>query len=340
MTRGITLGTGAGLLWGLAFVLPALAPGWSPVAITTGRYLAYGIVSVLVIALIARRRPGTLHTARRHWRHALLYAATGNVAYYLLLVVAIQTAGAPITTVLIGSIPVVMAAVANLREHRYRWRHLAGPLVLVSAGLAVVSGPGILHPAGGSAAEMAVGLAASTGAIVLWTSYGIGNATFLRRHPDLGGSLWAAVIGVATGGLALLLVPVALVTGPSTGAGGEVGDFLAASAALGIAVSWGATWLWNEASSRLSTTLAGLLITTETVAGYAYSYMLEARWPALLELLGFALVLVGVVAVTALRDHPGNAPKLPLEGSTSTDRPGQYGSPVGTPGGRSPDAGG
>ena len=70
---------------------------------------------------------------------------------------------------------------------------------------------------------------------------------------------------------------------------------------LGVAVSWGGTWLWNGASSRLSTTLAGLLIVTETISGYTYADLLERRLPPATELVGFALVITGVVLVTRLR---------------------------------------
>jgi drug/metabolite transporter (DMT)-like permease len=332
MTRGISFGNGAGLLWGLAFVLPELIPRWSPVSITTGRYLAYGIVSVLIVAVTARRRPQTVAALRRHWRPAMLFAATGNVAYYLLLVVGVQAAGAPVATVVIGSIPVVIAAVANLREPRYRWRHLALPLAMVGVGLVTVSGPQLLRPMTGTVLSMAVGIAASVAAVAVWTSYGIGNATFLRRHPDMGGSLWSAIVGVYTGALALALVPLMLLIGPLNEGGGptgsDLGGLLAVSAALGVAVSWGGTWLWNEASTRLSTTLAGLLIVTETISGYTYSYLLHAKLPAWTELFGFALVIAGVVTVTRL------TPRSPDDGERQNGWNDSKGGSDGSPGRR------
>ena len=305
MKRGVLLGTGAGLLWGLAFVLPGFAPGWSAIAVTAGRYLAYGVVSCVVLVVLARRGPAVAAALRGHWRPALLFAATGNVGYYLLLVVAIQAAGAPVVTAVIGSVPVVMAAVANLRERTYAWRQLAWPLLLVGVGLTVVTGPQVMSPTDGSPVLAVLGVVAGLGAVALWTSYGISNATFLRNHPAMGGSTWSAIVGVFTGLLAVALVPIAWLLGPFTGAGGPAaGDLqrlVVVAILLGVAVSWGGTWLWNEASSRLSTTLAGLLIVTETISGYTYAYILDARLPPATELLGFILVIAGVVLVTRLR---------------------------------------
>ena len=54
----------------------------------------------------------------------------GNVVYYLFLASAIQRAGGPLPTMIIGTLPVVIAITANLRGHRHgtrreqplRWR--------------------------------------------------------------------------------------------------------------------------------------------------------------------------------------------------------------------------
>ncbi|TFD93051.1 DMT family transporter [Cryobacterium lactosi] len=305
MTKGISFGAGAGLLWGLAFVLPALAPGWSAVAITTGRYLVYGVVSVGIVLLLNRRPAGGVDAILRHWRPALAFAVTGNVGYYLLLVVAIQAVGAPVVTVVIGSLPVVIATVSNVRDHTYRWRRLAIPLLLVGTGLAVVSVPELLASEDIAPLSVAIGLIAAIGAVALWTAYGVSNADFLERNPEVGGSLWAAIVGVFTGILAVLLIPVALVTGvwsaPTPPTGANVSMLLAVSVILGLVVSWGGTWLWNEGSSRLPTVLAGLLIAVETISGYVYAYILEARLPTVLEATGFGLVIVGVVVIARMR---------------------------------------
>jgi hypothetical protein len=83
--------------------------------------------------------------------------------------------------------------------------------------------------------------------------------------------------------------------------------FLAGITLLGVAVSWGGTWLWNTASAWLPTTTAGILINVETVSGYAYVYIARQQWPPLGQLLGFALILAGVGLAVTRRPAPASS---------------------------------
>ncbi|MEU4689412.1 DMT family transporter [Actinoplanes sp. NPDC023714] len=281
--------------------------GGGAVTVTAGRYLAYGATSVVLLILGGRQ---LRRVAREHWRAAALFAVTGNVGYYLLLVLAIEGAGAPVTTIVIGCIPVSMALVGNLLRRSYAWRRLMLPVGLVAAGMLIVnvleltgSGPA----PGGSPATRVLGLLAAAGALVLWTWYGIGNARFLERHPEVPAGGWSTVIGLATGAITLAALPVAAATGRlgSPDGDGDVAALVLASLLLGVVVSWGATVLWNVASARLTPTAAGMLINIETVAGFAYVYAALAERPPAGQLLGFALILVGVVLIVRL---PVDAP--------------------------------
>jgi drug/metabolite transporter (DMT)-like permease len=91
--RGVAAGAGAGLLWGLAFLVPTLLEQVSAVDLTLGRYLVYGLLSA---ALLRSRLD------RDAWRAALFMAVTGHVGYYVLLVVAIGGAGAPLAAIVVG----------------------------------------------------------------------------------------------------------------------------------------------------------------------------------------------------------------------------------------------
>ena len=210
-TAGLLAGIGAGLVWGLAFLVPVLLPGWSATAVTAGRYLAYGILSLAL--LLCQGRPAW-RLVRKHWRAAVAFAVTGNVGYYLLLVVGIQKIGAPITDTVIGSIPVAVAVVSNWRTPVLPWRRLALPVALSLAGLALINAAEFTgaHPAGAAPLGTKVlGLAAAVGAVALWTWYSLSNATFLAARPAIPAGSWSSVVGLATLAVTLtVLLPVTL----------------------------------------------------------------------------------------------------------------------------------
>jgi drug/metabolite transporter (DMT)-like permease len=298
---GVGAGALAGMVWGLAFLLPVLLTGWSAVAVTVGRYIAYGAVS-LVLFVVGGRPLRTL--LRRHWRPALAFALTGNVCYYLLLVLGIALVGAPVTDIIIGCIPVVIALVGNIVSASYPWRRLIVPITLVTVGLAVVN----LLALGGeqtgysSVAAKVLGVLAAFGAVAMWTWYGLANARFLSDFPDVPSTAWSTVIGLGTGAITVLALPVVALTHQfaPTGHASGIGAFLLVSVVLGVLVSWAATVLWNFASGRLSSTAAGMLINIETIAGFAYVYAAKGQWPPPGQLAGFVLILVGVLLVVRL----------------------------------------
>jgi drug/metabolite transporter (DMT)-like permease len=303
---GLGAGATAGLVWGLAFLLPVLLGGWNPVIVTVGRYLAYGLLSVMLFVLGGRPMR---QLARQHWRLALAFAAAGNAGYYLLLVIGIQSAGAPLTDMVIGAIPVVVAVVGNWLSPSYRWRRLALPLILVTAGLALVSAleiSGVHAYLTGPVGEKVAGLAAACGAVVLWTWYALANARFLTAREAVSSAQWTTVVGVATGAVTLAGLPLAAATGqlaaPASGNPGT-GKLIIAVVTLGVVVSWMGTWLWNLASSRLSPVLAGLLVNVETIAGFAYVYAAKLQRPPAGQLTGLVLLVIGV-ALAVRRQQP------------------------------------
>jgi drug/metabolite transporter (DMT)-like permease len=294
---GMAAGVSASLVWGTAFLVPVLLSGWNPVIVTLGRYLVYGLLAGVLFAVggAASRR-----VLREHWRTALGFALAGNAVYYLLLVIAIRAAGAPLTDMVIGAIPVVVAVAGNVLAPAMPWRRLALPLILVTAGLALVSAleiAGVHAYVAASPAEKAAGLLAAIGAVVLWTWYALANARFLARHGTVSPAGWSTAVGVATGAVALAGLPVAALAGQLTtpsGAHPSPAMLVAGVVFLGVVVSWAGTWLWNLASSRLSPALAGLLVNLETVSGFGYVYAARQHWPAAGQLAGLLLVLAGV----------------------------------------------
>ena len=133
MLAGVAFALAAGMMWGLVFVAPLLLPEYPAASLSFGRYLAFGVIA-LPLAWLGRAELARL--SRADWIEALKLAAVGNLLYYLLLASAIQRAGGPLPTMIIGTLPVVISICANLRasrrthqrDGRLPWRRLAPAL--------------------------------------------------------------------------------------------------------------------------------------------------------------------------------------------------------------------
>ncbi|RBP59490.1 EamA-like transporter family protein [Brenneria salicis ATCC 15712 = DSM 30166] len=102
MLTGILFALSAGLMWGLIFVGPVIVPDYPAALQSTGRYLAFGLIA-LPLAWLDRHRLRQL--SRQDWLEALKLTAVGNVLYYFCLASAIQRTGAPVSTMIIGTLP-------------------------------------------------------------------------------------------------------------------------------------------------------------------------------------------------------------------------------------------
>ncbi len=304
----------AGLMWGLVFVGPTLLADYPAVMLTFGRYLAFGLIA-LPLAWFDRRALRQL--SRPDWLEALKLSVVGNVAYYLLLSSAIQRAGGPLPTMLIGTLPVVIAISSNLRDAkrdgRLPWARLAPSLALIAAGIALVNQVELSHLRADPSADLAsyaLGALLALGAVACWTWYPIRNADWLRHHPGRSPRAWATAQGLVTLPLAVLgfaatwawfavtNAPWAMPLGPRPQA------YLGLMLAIGLLSSWLGTLCWNEASQRLPTTLVGQLIVFETLSALTYAYALRGRWPLPETLAGIALLVLGVMWALRVKPEP------------------------------------
>ncbi len=314
MWIGISFALAAGLVWGLVFVAPLLLPQYPAALLSVGRYLAFGLIA-LPLALADRTRLAQL--TRADWREALKLSLIGNLLYYLCLAAAIQRAGGPLPTMIIGTLPVVIAVVSNLRDARrdgrLPWRRLWPSLALIALGIALVNQVEIARlraEAAPDLARYAVGALLALGAVACWTWYPIRNADWLRAHGDRSPRTWATAQGVATLPLAAVGFAGFWAWSALTGTdfampfGPTAGRFLLLMFTVGLLSSWLGTLCWNEASQRLPTTLVGQLIVFETLSALAYAFMLRGQWPDRLTFAGVALLVAGVVWALRVRPEP------------------------------------
>lgn len=300
LIQGVAYALAAGLMWGLVFVAPALLPDYPPPALAFGRYLAFGLVALL-LALPDRARLAAL--SRADWVEAFKLALVGNIVYYLFLSAGIQAAGVPLASVIIGALPVVITVCANWHERALPWARLAPSLGLMVAGIAMVNRSEMARVAAGEAGAYALGAALTLVAVAAWTWYPIRNARWLQRHAGLSATTWTTAQGLATlplavlGWLAYLLWPpgVAAAATGLAGLGPRPGLFLLLMLAMGLFASWLGTLAWSRASKRLPTSLSGQLIVFETLAALAYGFWHRGQGPDIGTGAGIALLVAGVV---------------------------------------------
>ena len=312
MALGVAFALLAGLVWGLVFVAPLLLPEYSAALLTCGRYLAFGLVA-LPLGWFDRAR--LREFAASDWLEALKLSAIGNILYYLCLAAAIQRAGGPLPTMVIGTLPVVIAVSANLRnaqrDGRLPWLKLLPSLVLIATGIACVNQVELQHlraQADFDLVRYGTGLLLAIGAVVCWTWYPMRNADWLRAHTDRSPRTWATAQGLMTLPLAVLGYGALWLwsafgsdPGLSMPFGPTPQRYVLLMLAVGLLASWIGTLCWNEASQRLPTAVAGQLIVFETLSALAYALLLRGQWPDPLTLVGISMLASGVLLAVRVK---------------------------------------
>jgi drug/metabolite transporter (DMT)-like permease len=312
LVTGTLFALAAGLMWGLVFIAPLLLPEYPPALLSFARYLAFGLIA-LPLAWLDRVRLAQL--TREDWIEALKLSLVGNLLYYLCLAAAIQRAGGPLPTMIIGTLPVVIAIASNLRDHvrdgRLPWRQLWPSLLLIAAGIGCVNEVELERlraTANADVGRYAIGALLAVAAVACWTWYPLRNADWMRAHPNRSATTWATAQGLATLAPAALGFTLFWVWNSATGNafpmpwGPTPWRFVGLMLSIGLFASWLGTLCWNAASQRLPTTLVGQLIVFETLAALAYAQVLRDEAPRGLTLAGVALLVGGVML--ALRARP------------------------------------
>lgn len=264
------------------------------VDITAARFLVFGAISGL--AVFARPAASRWPSGQQALA-ALGLSVLGFSGYYLLLAFGIQAAGTEVPSLIIGTIPVWMMLLG--RPAGLRMSSLLPGLLLTGAGIALMihGAWSAQHGAGGEAgARFGLGIALALASMVSWTVYGLLNAAWLQRHTDLNATDWANWLGVATGLGALLLWLIAGSDVATLKAQPDGMLFMWIALASGFGSSWLATILWNIASQRLSASLCGQLIVSETLFALLYSFVWDGRWPQATEWAAAALFVLGILA--------------------------------------------
>jgi drug/metabolite transporter (DMT)-like permease len=294
LLAGIGAGILAGALWGLVFLAPELVPGFLPIQLAAGRYLAYGLVAaILIVPAWTRLRRSLGWPALR----ALAWLSLcGNIVYYLFLARAVQLGGVAMASIVIGLLPIAVTLVGARERHALPLRRLLPSLMLSGAGLACIGWESMNGSGPGSPA----GLACALGALLSWTIYAVHNSRWLARINSVSAHEWSLAMGVMTGLQALLLALPAFVLAPATHDAAAWLWFGAVVSAMAVLCSVIGNALWNHASRALPMCLMGQMIVFETIFAALYGFLWEGRWPTGFESAALLLLLAGVLACAAV----------------------------------------
>ena len=237
--------------------------------------------------------------SRADWREATKLWV-GNLLYYTCLASAIQLAGAPLPTMIIGTLPLVIAVVANLvpsASHGGAWRC---PWACSPRGWRWNHHEMSQFDAAVSLTRYGLGILAAIGAVACWTWYPLRNGPGSRRIRR-----WRPAVGPPPRGWRCLPPALAgyliwgLLASPASGFDWPLGPrplvFVAVMLAIGLLASWLGTLMWNRASQLLPAALTGQLIVFETLAALGYAFVLRGALPDPATALGIALLCAGVL---------------------------------------------
>lgn len=269
--------------------MPRMVDGYSAVDLATGRFAAYGVLAGVIMLLSWRSRRWPT------WRQAgaaLALSGLGFSGYYLLLVMAIKDAGTHVPALIIGTIPLWVMLLG--KPTSLRWRSLLPGLVLTAAGLLLMmaSVQDSIMAEGG---DFPRGVALATLAMLSWTGFTLLNSAWLKRHPEVNATDWANCLGIATGVGALVMWLSAGSDVQTLAAQDDYSLFLWLCIGTGFGSAWLATIWWNVASQRLSASLCGQLIVSETIFALLYSFAWYGQWPSLAQSAACVLFTLGIL---------------------------------------------
>jgi drug/metabolite transporter (DMT)-like permease len=291
---GIGAGIAAGAVWGLVFLAPKLTPGFTPLQLSAGRYLAYGLVAAVLLAPTWRRVAARL--SRREWQALVWLALCGNIVYYLFLATAVQQGGVAMASLVIGFLPVAVTLVGSRDRHAVPLRRLLPSLVLSIAGLLCISWESLSAAGTGSL----LGLCCAFGALVSWTIYAVANSRWLARLETVSAHEWSLLVGVVTGVEAVVLAVPAFLGTQAAHSEADWMAFAGIVTTVAVLCSVVGNGLWNVASRVLPLSLMGQMIVFETVFAALYGFLWEGRWPTMGESVAMVLLLAGVVSCASV----------------------------------------
>ncbi len=298
MFKGCLYALGACFIWGLVFIIPVFMKDFSSLEITLGRYVFYGLLSCLIFGKLYSQNK--CRYPKSIWINAFFFSFLTSLAYYPFVVLSLRCCTPAICALISGITPLTIALYYNLKSEESNLKNLIPSFLLISSGLVIINAPYIFieklnffH---------FIGILFAFISVASWSFYAVKNANFLKMHPEIQSDDWSTLIGVCTliwSFLATILLSLVyreeLHLERFTTWNTALINFLIGSAILGIICSWlGNVW-WNLASNKVPMLLLSQLLIFETIFGMLFAYLVEYRFPSLMEFAGISLLLIAII---------------------------------------------
>jgi len=291
---GVFYGMLAGALWGGIFLAPELIPaGFTPLQLSTARYLTYGLIALILISPKLKRVSAQFGKAE--WIALGWLSLIGNIVYYVMISTAVQMSGVAFTSIIIGFLPVAVTIIGSRDHGAVSLKRLWPSLLFGAIGIIGVSWQSFSEGDGRLDVSSIIGLACAIGALASWTAFAVGNARWLTRLHAVSADEWNLMTGVVTGGLALLLAIPAFRFSTAAHTASDWLQFTGVAVGLGISASIFGNALWNRMSRLLPLTMVGQMILFETLFALLYGFIWEQRGPTLIESAAILSVVVSVL---------------------------------------------
>ena len=299
LISGLGFAMAACALWGAIFLVPAMLPEFSPLQLTFGRFVLYGLVALCVFLPQAARLLPKLR--KSDIQHLVWLALTGNVVYFALVATAVQWIGMTVTSLIVGLVPVTVPLLGRNSSGAIPLRRMLAPMALILAGIVLINAHALTATPTAEQGRYLLGVLMAVLAVLCWSRYALDNTRYLFQS-QFNGTEWSTLWGLVVGVISALLWALMLLLWPESSSAARTDLpaqrwhlFWLLNLAVAIFSSWLGNWMWNAASQRLPITFVGQLLVFETLFALAYHFIYEQRLPQARELAPMLLIVAGVV---------------------------------------------
>lgn len=299
LISGLGFAMAACALWGAIFLVPAMLPEFSPLQLTFGRFVLYGLVALCVFLPQAARLLPKLR--KSDIQHLVWLALTGNVVYFALVATAVQWIGMAVTSLIVGLVPVTVPLLGRNSSGAIPLRRMLAPMALILAGIVLINAHALTAIPATDQGRYLLGVLMAVLAVLCWSRYALDNTRYLFQS-QFNGTEWSTLWGLVVGVISALLWALMLLLWPESSSAARTDIpaqrwhlFWLLNLAVAIFSSWLGNWMWNAASQRLPITFVGQLLVFETLFALAYHFIYEQRLPQARELAPMLLIVAGVV---------------------------------------------